>query len=328
MARSLLLSLLICIAAASGSARAQNAGALDPATIAVVGDDVPRFWAAYDAVRAEPDVVRQRALFESLYVAPGTDGLHAFMEAKGYTVDTYLDAIRNYPAYWDTIRPRTALAAPALTRLEGHLARFRQLYPDLRPGGVYFEIGALRSGGTTLEDKVLIGVEMATGDDSVDTSEMPDRLRRFFAGYFASKPLDNLDLLAVHEFVHTQERGERHTLLAQAVYEGVADFVAEQVTGRLPDLPYVAYGPANDAAVKAAFRQDMMANDYDRWLYNNTDNAFGTRDLGYYVGYAIVSRWYDRAMDKSAALKAMIELDFSDTTAIRRLVDASGYFDD
>ena len=85
MARSLLLSLLICIAAASGSARAQNAGALDPATIAVVGDDVPRFWAAYDAVRAEPDVVRQRALFESLYVAPGTDGLHAFMEAKGYT---------------------------------------------------------------------------------------------------------------------------------------------------------------------------------------------------------------------------------------------------
>jgi len=294
--------------------------------VRVVDSDVARFWSAYDAVRATEDAARQRALFQRLYVDAGTPGLAAFMEAKGYTVDTYLEAIRAYPNYWDTIRPRTALAAGALDRLETHLAKLAELYPDLRPAGVYFEVGALRSAGTTLDDKVLIGVEMATGDDSVDTSQMPERLQRFFASYFASRPLDNLDLLAVHEFVHTQERGERQTLLAQAVYEGVADFVAERATGRLPDLAYVAYGPANDAAVKAAFQTDMLGEDFSGWLYNSTDNAFGTRDLGYYVGYAICSRYYDRAPDKAAAIKAMIELDFADQAAVQAFVDASGYF--
>jgi hypothetical protein len=290
--------------------------------------DVTRFWTAYDAVRAADTPEAQKAAFQRLYIDQGTPGLAAFMEAKSYTADTWLNAIRAYPAYWDSVRPRTALAAGALTRLEGHLQRFRTLYPDLRPAGIYFEIGALRSAGTTQGDKVLLGVEMATGDDSVDISEMPAGLQRFFTSYFASRPLDNLDLLAVHEVVHTQQRGERSTLLAQAVYEGVADFVAEQVTGRMPDLAYVAYGPANAPAIKTAFRRDMAGEDFSGWLYNNTDNAFGVRDLGYYVGYAITRGYYDRAPDKSAALKTMIELDYSDPAAVQAFVDASGYLAD
>ena len=326
MMRALILGALLLAGVPASGGCAELDLASPHRDVAVIDDDVARFWGAYDAVRAETDPAKQRAAFQRLYVEPGTPGLRAFMEAKGYTIDTYLDAIRNYPKYWNTIRPRTALAAGALVQLEGHLSRFRALYPGLRPANIYFEVGALRSSGTTLDDKVLIGVEMATGDESVDTSEMPERLRRFFSGYFASKPLKDLDLLAVHEFVHTQERGERQTLLAQALYEGVADFVAEQVTGRLPALPYVTYGPAHDATVKAAFRQDMMKAEYDGWLYNNTDNAFGTRDLGYYVGYAVVSRYYARAADKVAATKAMIELDFADEQAVQHFVDASGYF--
>lgn len=326
MTRALLFAALLMAAAPSTGALAQAPTA--PGAIVVVDDDVARFWTAYDAVRGIADPAQQEAEFQRLYIDQGTPGLQAFMEAKGYDAATYVAAINAYPRYWDTVRPRTALAAGALVRLEGHLARFRDLYPDLRPAGIYFEVGVLRSAGTTLGDKVLIGVEMATGDTSIDTSQMPAGLQRFFAGYFASDPLANLDLLALHEVVHTQERGERQTLLAQAVYEGVADFVAERVSGRMPDLPYVTYGPANDAAIKAAFRQDMMANDYTGWLYNSTNNPFGVRDLGYYVGYAIVSRYHARATDKPAAIKAMIELDFRDQAAVQRFVDASGYFAD
>lgn len=323
MMKPLLLATLLMALSPTSAALAQGRS---PGAIVVVSDDVARFWTAYDAVRQIPDPAQQEAEFQRLYIDQGTPGLHAFMEAKGYDAATYVAAINAYPRYWDTVRPRTALAFGALTRLEDHLDRFRALYPDLRPAGIYFEVGALRSGGTTLENKVLIGVEMATGDQSVDVSQMPERLQRFFTTYFASDPLANLDLLAVHEVVHTQERGERQTLLAQAVYEGVADFVAEQVTGRMPALAYVTYGPANDAAIKAAFRQDMLANDYSGWLYNGTDNAFGVRDLGYYVGYAIVSAYYARAADKPAAIKAMIELDFADQAAVQRFVDASSYF--
>lgn len=322
--RRLALTITLGLSLMATGATAQSGSS----PIQLEDSDVARFWTAYDAVRAETSPEAQKAAFQRLYIDAGTPGLTAFMEAKGYTADTYLQAIRAYPSYWDSVRPRTALAAGALTRLEGRLERFRALYPDLRPAGIYFEVGALRSAGTTQGDKVLLGVEMATGDESVDTSEMPAGLQRFFASYFASKPLENLDLLAVHEVVHTQQRGERPNLLAQAVYEGVADFVAEQVTGRTPDLAYVTYGPAHDAAIKAAFRQDMAGEDFSGWLYNSADNTFGVRDLGYYVGYAITRGYHDRAPDKTAALKAMLELDYSDPAAVQAFVDASGYFAD
>ncbi|MNN04245.1 hypothetical protein D3C81_1169660 [compost metagenome] len=52
------------------------------------------------------------------------------------------------------------------------------------------------------------------------------------------------------------------------------------------------------------------------------------RDLGYYVGYAITRGYYDHALDKTAALKTMIELDYSDPAAVQAFVDASGYLAD
>ena len=84
----------------------------------------------------------------------------------------------------------------------------------------------------------------------------------------------------------------------------------------------------NDAAIKAAFRRDMAGEDFSGWLYNSADNAFGVRDLGYYVGYAITRGYYNRASDKAAALKTMIELDYSDPAAVQAFVDASGYLVD
>lgn len=316
-------ALLVAISSASPLWSATSPSVTPP----VVDDDLNRFWAAYDAIRNVNDPTRQQAQFQSLYIDKGTPGLTAFMQAKGYTAATYVQAIRQYPKYWDSVRLRVPLVRQSLAGLNRHLERLRQLYPQMRPASIYLEIGALRSAGTTLGDKVLLGAEMIAGDATTDTSQMPERLQRFFANYFASGPLDSLDLLAVHEFVHTQQRGERQTLLAQAVYEGAADFVAERVTGRLPKLAYVAYGPSHNDAIKTAFQRDMMGEDFSQWLYNSTENPFGTRDLGYYVGYAICEGYYRQAADKQAALKAMIELDYADPAAVKALVDASGYFE-
>lgn len=294
--------------------------------IEVVTRDVALFWQVYDRVKAEPDRDRQLLILQRDYLDQGTPGLAAFAQAKGYDAASYVDAIRSYPGYWDSVRPRTGLAPDVVVRVDRYLQRFRELYPALKPATIYFEMGALRSAGTTQGDKVLIGAEMATGDHSVDVSQMPERLQRFFQRYFASRPLDNLDLLIIHETVHTQEHGERSSLLAQAVYEGVADFVAEQVTGRLPDLEYVRYGPLHDAAIRQAFARDMRGNDYGRWLYNDTSNEFVTSDLGYYVGYAICQAYHRKSADKAESIRQMIELDFADDAKVQAFVDASGYF--
>ncbi|SFS17785.1 hypothetical protein SAMN05216570_3653 [Dyella sp. OK004] len=310
---------------------------LSPMTIAAAAEatyrptvsslDIGHFWEAYDAAVKVDDPAQQRAILQRLYIDRGTPGLQAFMQAKNYTAQSYVDAIRTYPRYWASIRSHTLRAPSAIASLEPELRKFQAIYPELRPASIYFAIGALKSGGTTQGDKVLIGAELATGDESVDISEMPPKMQTWLTGYFRSRPFDNMVLLTVHEFVHTQERGPGQNLLGQAVYEGVADFVAEQVTGRKPQLPYIEYGPKNDSAIKAAFVKDMEDEDTSGWLYNNTNNPFGVRDLGYYVGYAISQAYYQQAPDKHAAIKQMIELDFADKKAVKTFVDKSGYFD-
>ena len=72
----------------------------------VVSSDIDLFWAAYDKVQATPDSVAQLKMLQEMYVDKGTPGLKAFMEAKGYTAEAWLNCIRNYPKYWASIRKK------------------------------------------------------------------------------------------------------------------------------------------------------------------------------------------------------------------------------
>ncbi|EEF93803.1 hypothetical protein CATMIT_01560, partial [Catenibacterium mitsuokai DSM 15897] len=123
-----------------------------------------------------------------------------------------------------------------------------------RPVRIETDGDGLNSSGTTLGDKVLIGAELAGGGPDTDVSEMPEPRQRNLRNYFATRPADGLPLLLVHEHVHTQQKGPGPTLLAQAIYEGAADFVAERATGKLPPLDYVRYGRQNEARLKRDFR--------------------------------------------------------------------------
>ncbi len=301
---------------------ATGASAATPTTSTV---DIDNFWAAYDAVQKIDDPAEQLATFKRLYVDKASPGLVAFMAARRCTPELYLKQIQSYPKFWTSVRPRTALAGSVTARLPPHIERFRALYPSLRPASITYSIGCLRSSGTTQGDKVLIGAELAFGDESIDVSELPERDRMRLTGYFRTQPSKGLVLLNMHELVHTQQPANiGDSLLAQTVLEGVAEFVAEQITGQRPPLPYFDYGPRHEAEIKARFKAEMNGP-YDNWLYNGTDNPFGVGDLGYFVGYRICQAYYERAPDKTAAIKRMIELDIRDAAAVKAFVADSGY---
>lgn len=302
------------------------ASARDTGT-AIVTADVDRFWDAYDRIRATSDNAQQLHLLKTLYIDPASPGLKAFIEVKGCTAEKYIDLLRKYPSYWASIRPLSLSVKSRTISLAPELEKFKALYPAMRPARIYFLVGCMTSGGTTQGDKVLIGTELAMGDESVDVSELPDKTRAWLSGYFKTRPADGLVLLNVHEVVHTQQKGPGPTLLAQAIYEGAADFVAEKITGKTPPLPYMSYGPAHLDAVKARFEQDMDQPSYDGWLYNSAAGGrFGVGDLGYYVGYAICKTYYDRAKDKKEAIRTMLELDYTDAAVARRFLAASGFY--
>ena len=94
----------------------------------------------------------------------------------------------------------------------------------------------------------------------------------------------------------------------------------------MPKLPYVTYGPANDAAIKAAFRADMNGADFGGWLYNGVNNPFGTADLGYYVGYVTPALLRPRATRRPRSRRCWSWLCRSGGGAGLR--DASGYLDE
>jgi hypothetical protein len=290
--------------------------------------DVYRFWEAYDQIVATDDTSNQRILLRSLYLDPGSPGLDALRERRGYTEDVYLNAIRSYPQFWSSVKENTLRSAEFAEEIEAGVAKFKDLYPAMRSAQVYFTVGALYTGGTTLDSLVLIGAEIAMADSSIVTTELPERLGENLSRFFATNPINDVVLLNVHEFVHTQQNANGYDLLSQCLYEGVAEFVSVLALETESAVPAVDYGQENAELVRTAFAQQVGSPHWNDWLYNNFENDFGMRDLGYYVGYAMCESYYDQVDDKKAAIARMIELNYTDTTEVESFINDSGYFDE
>lgn len=314
----LVLTLLLV---ASLTAQAQSS---DPV---VETADIGRFWEAHDAIRATSDSVAQYRLLDELFIAPGTPGLHALMERRGYTPEHYVRAIRDYPRFWASVRANTLRAADDAVQIEQVVGRLQALYPALRPATLYFTVGALMTGGTTLDSLVLIGSEIALTDSTAVTDELPDWLGENLRRYFDTNPVEDVLLLNAHEYVHTQQGPFGADLLAVALQEGVAEYVSVLAAERPSAAPAVAFGEANAARVRDRFATEMFSGRWNDWISNDFSNEFGVRDLGYYVGYAIAEGYVQRSADKARALARLIELDYQDPLAVEALVEASRYFD-
>ncbi|MFV0175796.1 Ig-like domain-containing protein [Empedobacter falsenii] len=67
-------------------------------------------------------------------------------------------------------------------------------------------------------------------------------------------------------------------------------------------------------------------NNLYKWLWGDSPNEFGVRDLGYYIGYQIAENYYNQAENKKYAIKELIELDYANNTVIEDYVTKSNYF--
>lgn len=320
------LACVLALGAASlpAAAQAPGAGAGAPR---VITRDIDTFWAAYDSAAALTDSAAQVDAIRRLYVERGSPGVRAFMQVREYTAEGWVGAIRRYPRFWASIRPATLGIRAGMPGLERHLDSLQALYPPLRPATIYFTVGALASAGTTQDSTVLIGAELAAGGPETDISEFSPGMRGFLQRYYGTRPRENLVPLAVHEYVHTQQRGIGRSVLSRALREGSADWIMELVTGVQLPLPYMTRGPAMEARVRESFRAQMLTPLIGNWFYNQvSDDPAHVPDLGYYMGYVIARAYYERAPDKGQALREMLEMDFDDEAAAEAFLRRSGYF--
>ena len=295
-------------------------------TLNIVTTDIDNFWVAYDKIVMTKDSAEQLNYINELFIEKGTPGLKGIMKARGYAPQEYVDAINKYPLFWKSIRENTLKAKSFAKEIDSGVGNLQKLYPDLKPANIYFTIGVFRTGGTTIENNVLIGSEISLADNNTDVTELPESLNNL-KSFMASSPINGIVFTNVHEFVHTQQKTTVcDNLLGQSVMEGVAEFLAVQALKAPSTTPAIEFGRNNERRVKEVFAKEMFNPFYGPWLYSNAKNIFNTRDLGYYVGYAIAERYYGKAKDKKHAVKEMIELDYNNPALLGRYVNESGYF--
>lgn len=284
--------------------------------------DIDNFWIAYDSIQTTTDSLMQIDFIQKLYIDKGTKGLRSFMVLRDYSAKLWIQLIRSYPKFWRSIRPNTLTVKTYASEIETSIKKFKNLYPNLKDANMYFTIGGLRSGGTTMNNMVLIGTEIATGNASTDVSEFPNK---WLEGVFKNQQTDNLVALNIHEYVHTQQKGNARNLLGQAITEGSCDFITELVVDRLLQNNYIIYGRDHETELKEQFKLEMFTTAYNNWLYNGS-TAKTVGDLGYFMGYTICKSYYKNSSDKKKAIKEIIELNFSDSTAVENFLTRAKYY--
>jgi hypothetical protein len=289
----------------------------EPDSARVTTSDIPRFWRAYDAARRNP--AGATAAFRA-YLDSGSAGLRDLAALRLGGARSLAAAVRARPRYYDAIRARTlALDTSRALRDSVHALyrRFAAHYPRALFPDVHIAIGDFGGAGTLGASGILIGAELAAADSGVPTDELTEWERESVG------PETDLVHIVAHELVHAQQPAQRadgETLLAHALLEGGADFVAELVSGAHADRAPQRYGERHEAEVWAEFRADMDGTDDSRWLGGRGRHGARPADLGYFVGYAICRAYYERAADPRAALAEIITV--PDPHA---LLAASGY---
>jgi hypothetical protein len=295
---------LVVLGAAPATAWGRETAALpDPLA------DAERFTALLEATAYRPS---GRELSDR-YLAPGSRALESFARGRIGRESDLARAIR-------VLRPDYRRAAerclPAARTLVAELPDLLEatrstlgLEPDAATPRVAILFGAGRSAGTVIDDTVILALEVVCRFDA--PGEDPLALLRGFL---------------VHEVVHFhqlrwQRPGLEDSLLRQALLEGYADLVTQQVLGTPtpPARERARYGVQHEARLWAAFRADMAGRDLAPWMYG-PGRPGEPADLGYWLGLRI-----SEALFSSAGAEPQVRFDLLRLEDPFALLERSAY---
>ena len=294
MRRRIVWSVLWTALLTSSTGHAADAPApRETGRVAIVTSDVDRFYALYDdpAIAAQPDVLAAR------YLADASPGLVEFMAMRRITPERVAKALREKPELYREARS----CANTLGKVRGRLTAAADRLAELYPAAIFPPITIAMSRGTPVA--------------AADGKGLYVALEALCAAkFFEADDEDRFVHVIAHEYVHAQQplaqvESDSDTVLHAALVEGAAEFVAEQIGGSVAYTHLHRWAAGREAAIERDFlaEKDGKAKD-SRWVYNQLGTPDWPGDLGYWVGYRIVKSYYNRAPDKAAALKAIIEM--------------------
>lgn len=279
----------------------------DPLTATIHLEDAERFARLYIATNGKPTA----AQLQIEYLDPGSYAVTVFTPSRIQNANNLAAEIAKNPASYDRA------VKQCLPQIRRYNADLRAIYlalhgllPDQKLPQIYVLFGAGSSGGTAGPMAQVLGLEVLC-DTSGDTpGALRATLRRFFA----------------HETFHTFQReptmAPAEPLLAGALFEGAADFIARVATGEQPEPQRAAWATGREAELWPQFKRDMVATGpaaekrdpkaaekaWRHWLSNYQSAPEGwPYEVGYWIGMQIWQCYYDQAADKHQAIRDILE---------------------
>ena len=279
----------------------------DPYKATISTDDVARFWAAYDASTPAD----RKETLQRLYIDVGSPGLHDFIPHRIQSAAHLAETVDKFPAYYAAVRASSLKVRTLEPAIRRSLVQMAKLVDGAVFPPIYFVIGALNSGGTDSSNGLIIGTEIEAlpADHPASACASLERLCS------VAGPIDQIPFIVAHELTHYEQNVVRHgrersrtTVLSQALDEGVADYVGSTASGMPVGSPYIAYGNAHAAEVRAAFLNDRNSTDLGEWFYEKPKlHPDWPNDMGYYVGYAIADAYVRSHRNRKAAIRTLID---------------------
>ncbi|MCI1268138.1 MAG: DUF2268 domain-containing putative Zn-dependent protease [Saprospiraceae bacterium] len=262
----------------------------------VLTADIDHFWMAFDKLVNCKNYYDSISAIQNYYFDLATNGFLQFIKVRDLYAPEYLRKLTAEYASYADVRENTYMTKEALPLIETVFDSLKIIYPNFKPFQVCFAIGALRTGGTTTSEFILIGTELTTTGEK---SKIPQRIKGIVA----------------HEAIHTQQKYVLKpgavvcNQLDECLDEGVANFIGELITGTTNYGETDTYGYAHEAELWNEFKSTLCAANTDNWLYNGGNSNNRPADLGYFIGYRIAKTYYQKANDKKQAVIDLIAID-------------------
>jgi hypothetical protein len=267
-----------------------------PSQTQFVFDDVHNFVRAYRQLATSTDSV---AVLDSLYLRAASPGLKLFREKYPFDAKALSAAIAQFPADYAGVEQRLQWMLGQRDSLRALIGTFGKHVPILAPLPVYFLVG--KHSGTASGSAVGALITIENGAVNPVRSNLPEFL--------------------IHEFTHIQQFsaigmdryqtifGPRKSLLALTIREGIAEFVADLITGRITQQRARAYLEANADDVWRRFRAEMCGVETGDWMWVRPKDPAQPSFVGYALGAEIARAFYENQRDKRAAIRTLLYVD-------------------
>ncbi|MEO9169849.1 MAG: DUF2268 domain-containing putative Zn-dependent protease [Candidatus Baltobacteraceae bacterium] len=287
---------------ASLGASQDAATTTDPAKAVIVTSDIPNFWRAFDDASRAATQKERVEVFKREYFLPGSDGLWGFIGGRIVSPSHLAKTADEHRAEYERVRAASLTIPSQVPLIVADFRRLKAFYPGAVFPNIYFVVGALNSGGTTVDgvgDIIGVDVPLASGSRTVAPT-------------------------VAHETIHyNQHDADQQTLLDSTIYEGTADFLGDLSDGGVTTAETWSFGCSHENALWDLFEKQAGAKDdgtINSWLFSDKAPLGAPPFIGYWIGYRVVQTYYENAPDKSAAIVQILHI-----RNFQTFLDAAGY---